>query len=134
MTMLMTDTQNACMHTDSQIHRQKHRHTHTHTHHVVSSVPDRAVAGRGDTLLGVPVAEAAALHDEVINGEVLGGRGSNGGIFGLAGTGLALLQTDAHVGHPQLLLACHPIRVKRFPLGEGTVDHLSINQSNSQSK
>ena len=101
---------------------------------MVGSVPDRAVTGRGDTLIGVPVAEAAALHDEVINGEVLGGRGSNGGIFGLAGTGLALLQTYAHVGHPQLLLACYPIWVKSFPLGEGTIDHLSINQSNSQSK
>lgn len=92
-------------------------------------VSDGLVPRRGKALLGVPAAEAAALHDQVVDGKVARGqrlarRGGGGGDFGLARARLALQQPDANVGNPQLLLALQAKRVQRLPLGEGAVDHL----------
>lgn len=90
-------------------------------------VSDGLVPRRGKALLGVPAAEAAALHDQVVDGKVARGQRlarRGGGDFGLARARLALQQPDANVGNPQLLLALQAKRVQRLPLGEGAVDHL----------
>lgn len=43
------------------------------SYHMLSPVSDWPVAWRWDALLGVAVAEAAALHNQVVDGEVAGG-------------------------------------------------------------
>lgn len=95
---------------------------------MVGPVSDGLVSRRGNTLFGVSVAETAALHYEVIDGKVSGGRGlaRRGCVLGLARARLALQQSDADVGHSQLLLALLPKRIQGLPLWKGTVDHLSI--------
>lgn len=100
------------------------------SYHMVGPVSDGLVPRSGNTLLGVSVTEAASLHYQVIDGEVLRRKSfvCGGEVFGLAGTRLPLQQSDSDVGHPQLLLALHPERIQGLPLWEGTVDHLLVRE------
>ena len=108
----------------------KQIHNNTLSYHVVRPVSDGLVPRRRNALLGVSVTEAASLHDQVVDGEVPGGKLFVGGgdVFGLTGARLMLQQSDADVGHPQLLLALHPERVQGLPLREGAVDHLLVRK------
>lgn len=102
---------------------------------MVGAVSDGLVPRCRNALLGVSVTEAASLHDQVVDGKVAGGKSFVGGgeVFGLAGTRLALQQSDSDVGHPQLLLALHPERIQGLPLWEGAVDHLLVRERNPMS-
>lgn len=93
---------------------------------MVGAVSDRLVARRRHTLFGVSVAEAAPLHDQVVDGEVAGGKvfARRGEVFGLARTRLALQQANPDVGHPQLLLTLLPERIEGLPLWKAAIDHL----------
>lgn len=96
------------------------------SYHVLSPVSDWPVARRRHTLLGVAIAEAAALHDQVVDGEVAGGQVPVGGteVLGLTGTRLALQQADPDVGEAELALGLLAKRVQGLPLWKGAVDHL----------
>lgn len=93
---------------------------------MLSPVSDWLVAWCWDALLGVAVAEAAALHNQVVDGKVAGGEVLVGGakVLGLAGTRLALQQADPDIGEAQLALGGLAKRVQGLPLWEGTVNHL----------
>lgn len=103
------------------------------SYHMVGPVSDGLVPRCRNTLLGVSVTEAASLHYQVIDGEVLGGKSfvCGGEVFGLAGARLPPQQSDSDVGHPQLLLALRPKRIQGLPLRQGTVDHLLVRETSA---
>lgn len=72
------------------------------SYHVVGPVSDWLVPRGRNALFGVSVAEAASLHDHVIDGKVTAGQRfvCGGGVFGLARTRLVFQQSDSDVGHP----------------------------------
>lgn len=72
-------------------------------------------AWRRDALVGVSVAEAAALDDEVVDGVVVGGQGGGLQVFGLAGARLAPQQTHPQVGDHEPVLGRRPVRVHLPP-------------------
>lgn len=97
---------------------------------MVGAVSDWLVARRWHTLFGVSVAEAAPLHDQVVDGEVAGGKilVRRGEVFGLARTRLALQQANPDVGHPELLLTLLPERIEGLPLWKAAIDHLAVRE------
>lgn len=97
---------------------------------MVGPVSDWLVPRGGNTLFGVSVAEAASLHDHVIDGKVTAGQRfmCRGGVFGLARTRLVFQQSDSDVGHPELLLTFLPEGIEGLPLWEGAVDHLLVRE------
>lgn len=100
------------------------------SYHVVGAVSDWLVARRWHTLFGMSVAEAAPLHDQVIDGEVAGGKifVHGGEVFGLARTRLALQQANPDVGHPELPLTLLPERIEGLPLWKAAIDHLVVRE------
>lgn len=103
------------------------------SYHVVGPVSNGLVPRGRNTLLSVAVAEAASLHYQVVDGEVLSGKrllrsGGGGDVFDLARARLSLQQPDSDVGDSKLLLALHPKRIQGLPLWERTVDHLGIRE------
>lgn len=70
------------------------------SYHVVGPISDGLVTQSRDTLLGVAVTGAAALHYQVVNGKMLGGEmlARSVEVFGLAGTRLVLQQANSDVG------------------------------------
>lgn len=100
------------------------------SYHMVGPVSNGLVSWCRNTLLRVPITEAASLHYQVIDGEV-SCRASfvcGSEVFGLTGTRLVLQQPNPDVGHLQLLLTLQSKRIQRLPLWEGSVDHLWIKQ------
>lgn len=93
---------------------------------MVGPISDGLVAQSGDALLGVAVTGAAALHYQVVNGKVLGGRRfvCRGAVLGLARTRLMPQQANSDVGDFQLLLTLVSERIQGLPLWEAAVDHL----------
>lgn len=67
---------------------------------MVGPISDGLVTQSGDTLLGVAITGAAALHDQVVNGKMSGGKvfACSGEVFGLARARLVLQQADSDVG------------------------------------
>lgn len=67
---------------------------------MVGPISDGSVTQGRDTLLGVAVTGAAALHYQVINGKMLGGKRfvCSGEVFGLARTRLTPQQANSDVG------------------------------------
>lgn len=61
------------------------------------------------------VAEAAALNNEVVDGEVVGGEGGGLQVFGLTGARLAAQQPHPQVGDHESVLGGRPIRVHLAP-------------------
>lgn len=96
------------------------------SYHMVGAISDGLVPQGRDALLGVAVTGAAALHYQVINGKVLGGKRLVGGaeVFGLAGTRLMPQQANSDVGDFQLLLALVSEGIQGLPLWKAAVDHL----------
>lgn len=70
------------------------------SYHVVGPISDGLVTQSRDTLLGVAVTGAAALHYQVVNGKMLGGEmlACSVEVFGLARTWLVLQQANSDVG------------------------------------
>lgn len=66
-----------------------------------------------DAVVGVAIAEAAALDDEVVDGVVQGWRGLRGRAGRQAGTALPLQQPHPQVGDLQLRLGLRAVRVLR---------------------
>lgn len=97
---------------------------------MVGAVSDWPVARRWHALFGVSIAEAAPLHDQVVDGEVVGGKifVRRGEVFGLARTRLALQQANPDVGHPELLLTLLPERIEGLPLWKAAIDHLAVRE------
>lgn len=93
---------------------------------MVGAVSDGLVAQSRDTLLGVAVTGAAALHYQVIDGKMLGGKRfvRSRAVFGLARTRLMPQQADSDVGDFQLLLSLVSERIQGLPLWKAAVDHL----------
>lgn len=89
-------------------------------------ISDGSVTQGGDTLLRVAVAGAAALHYQVVNGKMSGGKRivCGGEVFGLARARLMLQQANSDVGDFQLLLTLVSKRIQGLPLWKAAVDHL----------
>lgn len=106
------------------------------SYHVVGPISDGLVAQGRDTLLGVAVTGAAALHYQVVNGKMLGGEmlACSFEVFGLARTRLVLQQANSDVGDFELLLALVSERIQGFPLWKATVDHLSQRERDQMGK
>lgn len=85
------------------------------TNHVSRPLLAGSEAWRRDALVGVSVAEAAALDDEVVDGVVVGGEGGGLQVFGLAGARLAPQQTHPQVGDHEPVLGGRPVRVHLPP-------------------
>lgn len=66
-------------------------------------------------MVGVSVAKAAALDDEIVDGVVVHGEDGSFQIFGLAGTRLALQQAHSQVGDHELVLGSRPVRIHLTP-------------------
>lgn len=96
------------------------------SYHVVGPISDGLVTQSRDTLLGVAVTGAAALHYQVIDGKVLGGQRCvwSGEVFGLARTRLMPQQANSDVGDFELLLTLVSKRIQGLPLWKAAVDHL----------
>lgn len=97
---------------------------------MVGPVSDGLVTQGGDALLGVAVTRATALHYQVVNGEMSGGKRfvCSAEVFGLARARLMLQQADPDVGDLQLLLTLVSERIQGLPLREATVDHLGVRE------
>lgn len=78
---------------------------------VNTSHPDGLESSDRDAVVGVAVAEAAALDDEVVDGVVRGRRGLRGRAGGQARTALPLQQPHPQVGDLQQLLRLRAVRV-----------------------
>lgn len=94
------------------------------TYHMESTgCPDRPEPSDGDTVVGVAVAEAAALHNEVVDSVVWGWQGRR--FQRVAGAALPLQQPHAEVGHLQLRLGlCAVWVLGGMRRREGSVYHL----------
>lgn len=91
-------------------------------HHVVGFL----LAPGRHAVVGMSVAKAAAFHNKIIDGIVVRGEDSTTRMFGLAGTLLALQQTDAQVGDHELVLGGGSIRIHRVPGRQSSIDHLKF--------
>lgn len=85
------------------------------THHVCSPLLTGSEARRWDTLVGMSVAQAAALDDEVVDGVVVCRKGGSLQVFGLAWARLAPQQPHSQVGDHELVLGSRPVRVHLPP-------------------
>lgn len=70
------------------------------SYHMAGPISGGLVTQSRNTLLGVAVTGAAALHDQVINGKMLGGKrfACGGEVFGLTRTRLMAQQANSDVG------------------------------------
>lgn len=73
-------------------------------HHVAGLLLAGSVAAGWDTVVSVPIAEATAFDNKIIDGIMVCGEDGSTGMFGLAGTRLALQQADSQVGDHELIL------------------------------
>lgn len=93
--------------------------------HVVGLLFSGLVALGWYTVVSVSIAKTTAFDNKIIDGIVVCGEEGGSRVFGLAGTLLALQQTDAQVGDHELVLGGGSIWVHRVPGRQRSVDHLS---------
>lgn len=80
-------------------------------HHVVGLLLAGLVAPGWCTVVSMSIAKAAAFDNKIIDGIMVRGEESSAGMFGLAGTRLALQQTDSQIGDHELLLSSWSIGI-----------------------
>lgn len=67
------------------------------------------------TVVSMSIAKATAFDNKIIDGIVVCGQNIITWMFGLAGTRLALQQTDSQVGDHELVLSSRSIGIHRVP-------------------
>lgn len=106
----------------------------TITYHVIGPLLAGLVAPGFYTVVGMAVAKTTAFDNKVVDRVVVRGEDGISGTFGLAGTRLALQQTDPQVGDHELVLGSRSIGVHLVPRRQGSIDHLEIEEEGSAQK
>lgn len=99
---------------------------HLFTHHVVGLLQAGFVAPRRRAAVSVPVTQAAAFHNKIIDGVMVCGERGGGGVLRLTQTRLTLQETDSQVGDHQLVLGGRTEGIHLVRGRQSSVDHLDI--------
>lgn len=97
-------------------------------HHVTGLLLAGLVAAGWDTVVSMPIAKATAFDNKIIDGIMVCGEYGGTGMFGLAGTRLALQQTDSQVGDHELVLGGWSVGIHGVPWRQGSINHLEIEE------
>lgn len=104
------------------------------TYHVIGLLLAGLVAPGWYTVVSMSVTKATAFDNKIIDGIMVCGEDGSTGMFGLAGTRLALQQADSQVGDHELVLCSWSIGIHLVPRGQGSIDHLEIEGEENLSK
>lgn len=98
------------------------------THRVVGLLRAGFVASCRHTPVGVPVTQATAFHNQIVDGVMLRGERGGARLLGLTRTRLTLQQTDPQVGDHQLVLGSRTEGIHLVRGRQSSVDHLETGE------
>lgn len=96
------------------------------THHVVGLLQAGFVASRRHTVVSMPITQATAFHNKIIDGVMFRGERGGARLLHLTRTRLTLQETDSQVGDHQLVLGSRSERIHLVRGRQSSVDHLEI--------